>query len=281
MTVHEERPTLAALLASGRNALLPGDTARLDCEVLLAHVIAADRATLYREPERIVSGAQHAAFERLIRERADGRPIAQLLGGAEFWSLSFEIDEHVLIPRPETERLVELTLERADPDAVIVDLGCGSGALAVALATELPGATITATDFSAAALAVAKRNVRRLCADRVQCLRADWLAPFRQSCLDVLVSNPPYVSTDDPRLEDTDIRYEPRAALAAGADGLDDIRRIIAGARHVLRPGGWLLLEHGYNQGPAVRELLRCGHFNDIATAVDLGGTDRVTSGRR
>ena len=280
MTVHAERPTLAALIASGREALFPGDTARLDCEVLLAHAIGADRTTLYREPERVVSETQHAAFEHLISERARGRPIAQILGRAEFWSLSFEINDHVLIPRPETEQLVELALERAAANATIVDLGCGSGAIAVALATELVQATITATDFSTAALAVANRNARRLCGNRLRFVRANWLAPFGKSCIDVLVSNPPYVNADDPRLEETDIRFEPRAALAAGPDGLAAIRQIVGAASSVLRPGGWLLLEHGYNQGPAVRELFRRGHFNDITTTVDLGGTDRITCGR-
>ncbi|MGR9091567.1 MAG: peptide chain release factor N(5)-glutamine methyltransferase [Gammaproteobacteria bacterium] len=281
MTAHAERPNLAALRKAGRDALAAGDSARLDCELLLAHVIGKDRTTLYREPERVVSDAEQAAFERLIAERVGGRPIAQILGRAEFWSLSFEVDDHVLIPRPETERLVELALERADHDAVLVDLGCGSGAIAVALATELPQATITATDFSAAALAVACRNAQRLCANRVRFIRADWLAPFGESWIDILVSNPPYVAADDPRLDDTDIRFEPRAALASGADGLAAIRQIVAAAARVLRPGGWLLLEHGYNQGPAVRELFHRGHLNDIATTVDLGGTDRITSGRR
>jgi len=281
MCAPERRPDLAALLAAGRAALLPGDTARLDCEVLLAHAIGADRTTLYREPERQVSAAQQAAFERLISERARGRPVAQLVGQAEFWSLPFEVDEHVLIPRPETELLVELALARATPDAVIVDLGCGSGAISVALARELPAATITATDFSARALAVASRNARRLCAGRVRFLRGDWLAPFGASCVDMLVSNPPYVEAGDPRLVESDIRFEPRAALAAGADGLAAIRQILAAARSVLRPGGWLLLEHGYNQAQAVQELFRRAEFGDITTSTDLGGTDRITSGRR
>ena len=270
MSGHAERPTLATLLAAGRDALVPCDTARLDCEILLAHTIGADRTTLYREPERVVSEVQQTTFEHLIAERARGRPVAQLVGCAEFWSLPFEIDDHVLIPRPETEQLVELVLERAEQDAVIVDLGCGSGAIAVALATELANATI-----------VAGRNAQRLCANRVRFIRADWLTPFGGSCIDILVSNPPYVEADDPRLAETDIRFEPRAALAAGPDGLAAIRQIVVAGSSALRPGGWLLLEHGYNQAPAVRELLRLGHFNDITTVVDLGGTDRITCGRR
>ncbi len=281
MCAHEGRPDVAALLAAGTAALLPDDTARIDCEVLLAHAIGADRTTLYREPERRIGAAQQATFERLISERARGRPVAQLVGHAEFWSLSFEVDEHVLIPRPETELLVELTLARAIPDAVIVDLGCGSGAISVALARELPAATIAATDFSAPALAVASRNARRLGADRVRFLRADWLTPFGASCVDILVSNPPYVEAGDPRLVESDIRFEPRAALAAGTDGLAAIRQIVAAARSVLRPGGWLLLEHGYNQARAVHELFRRARFGDITTNADLGGRDRITSGRR
>lgn len=275
------RRTLATVLAAGREALPPGDTARIDSEVLLAHAIGADRTTLYREPERSVSAAENAAFEHLIGERALGRPVAQILGCAEFWSLSFAVDEHVLIPRPETELLVELALERAAPDAVIVDLGCGSGAISVALATELARASIVATDFSTAALAVASSNARRLCTDRVRFMRADWLAPFGAGCIDLLVSNPPYVEADDPRLVDSDIRFEPRTALAAGPDGLAAIRQIVEGARGVLRPGGWLLVEHGYNQAQAVRELFRRARFADVTTAADLGGTDRITSGRR
>lgn len=274
------RPTLAALIAAGRDALLPGDSARIDSELLLAHAIGADRTTLYREPERCVSAAESAAFEQLISERACGRPIAQILGCAEFWSLSFAVNEHVLIPRPETELLVELALERAAPDAVIVDLGCGSGAIGVALATELILATIVATDFSTAALAIASSNARRLGAERVRFVRADWLAPFRAGGIDMIVSNPPYVEADDPRLVESDIRFEPRAALAAGPDGLTAIRQIVDAARGVLRPGGWLLVEHGYNQGQAVRNLFRRARYADVTTAADIGGMDRITSGR-
>lgn len=272
--------TLAGLLAAGRDAL-PGDSARLDSEILLAHVIGADRTSLYREPERQVGEADRATYDRLLGERARGKPVAQIIGRAEFWSLSFEIDEHVLIPRPETELLVELALERAATDAVIVDLGCGSGAIGIALATELARARIIATDTSAPALAIASRNARRLCADRVQFLRADWLAPFRDGGIDLLVSNPPYVEAGDRRLIESDIRYEPLSALAAGADGLGAIRRIVAAARGVLRPGGWLCVEHGYNQACTVRELFRRAQFIDVASAVDLGGTERITIGRR
>ncbi len=281
MSGHSRRRRLADLLAAGRDALRPGESARIDSEVLLAHAIGADRTALYRNPERFISEAEHARFELLIGERARGRPVAQILGSAEFWSLSFEIDEHVLIPRPETELLVERALERAPRDAMILDPGCGSGAISVALATELASATIVATDFSAAALAVARRNAQRLCGDRVRFAQADWLAPFGACGVDMIVSNPPYVEAGDRRLVDTDIRFEPRTALAAGADGLAAIRQIISGARSVLRPGGWLLLEHGYNQGQASRELFRRAGFAGITTAVDFGGMERITSGKR
>lgn len=272
--------TVAELLRRASAKLRASDNARLDGEILLAHALDSDRTALYRDPDAAVPQDIHRAFERLIAVRASGRPIAQILERTEFWSLSLEVDEHVLIPRPETERLVELALEHAGGGAVVADLGCGSGAIAIAIASELPAARVFASDRSVRALRIAQRNAKLLVPDRIRFVQADWLAPFAGASIDVVVSNPPYIEAGDPLLTQSDIRFEPIDALAAGKDGLVAIRRLVAEAPRVLKPGGWLVLEHGYNQATRVRELMRKAGFEDLSTARDLGGRERISSGR-
>ncbi len=269
---------LAAALLAAATAL----DSRLEAELLLAHLLGLDRAGLLRERERELDALTLEALRVLVARRAEGVPIAYLTGRREFWSLELEVDARVLVPRPETELLVETALALAAhaPPGPIVDVGTGSGAVAVALARELPAREILAVDDSAAALAVAAINVARLAPDRVTLRESDLLAAFDADCCALVVSNPPYVEDDWPDLASTALRHEPRHALAAGADGLDVIRRLVVDARRCLRAGGWLALEHGATQAPAVRRLLAQAGFRDLLTQRDLAGHERVSAGR-
>ncbi|MBI5619088.1 MAG: peptide chain release factor N(5)-glutamine methyltransferase [Gammaproteobacteria bacterium] len=276
-------PTRGELVRWGGGQLGASDTPRLDAELLLMAVLGLDRSALFRDADRLVAAADDARYRGLVAARAEGRPVAQLLGVREFWSLEFEVDEHCLVPRPETELLVERALAAIPSGAAvrIADLGTGSGAIAVAIARERPQSRVVAVDVSPAALAVAARNAARLAPGRVALVRGDWLAAFAPGSFEVIVSNPPYVAADDPLLTTTEIRFEPRAALAAGPDGLSDLGALARQAAAALVAGGRVFLEHGTTQGPAVRALLTAARFADIATARDLAGHERVTSGRR
>jgi release factor glutamine methyltransferase len=254
--------------------------ARVDAELLLAHALGVSRASLYARPEEEPDAGVRETFLRLVDERSRGVPVAYLIGHREFWSLDLAVTPAVLVPRPDTERLVELALARIPRggEADVADLGTGSGAIALALASERPHARIVATDLSEAALDVARANARRLALTNVAFASGDWHAAL-QGRFDLIVSNPPYIAADDPHL-DGDLRHEPASALVAGADGLDALRRIVGGAAARLRPGGWLLVEHGFDQGDAVRRLFRESGFLDVETARDAGGRERVTLGR-
>ncbi|WP_017463990.1 peptide chain release factor N(5)-glutamine methyltransferase [Dyella ginsengisoli] len=269
-----------------RHAL--GDAARrlgdrVDAEVLLQHVLRRPPSWLIAHADDVMSLADEQAFVELVRRRLAGEPVAYITGRRGFWSLELEVTPATLIPRPETELLVELALARLPEDraAGVVDLGTGSGAIALAIGTERPHARVLAVDASAAALEVARRNARRLCIPNVRFVEGDWLAPLAGERFDLVVSNPPYIEADDPHLGQGDLRFEPASALASGADGLDDIRRIVADAREVLLPGGWLLFEHGWNQGEACRALLQAAGYREVFTAQDLEQRDRVSGGRR
>ncbi|PWK82368.1 peptide chain release factor N(5)-glutamine methyltransferase [Fulvimonas soli] len=256
---------------------------RIDAELLLAHALGRPRGWLFAHADDPVPADVQAAFSALVERRAAGEPVAYLVGSRGFWSLELEVTPATLIPRPETERLVELALERlpADRPCRVADLGTGSGAVALALARERPRAQVLATDASAAALAVARRNAQRLGLRNVAFAQGDWLAPLGGATFELIVSNPPYIEAGDPHLAQGDLRFEPASALASGADGLDDIRRIVAGARARLASGGWLLFEHGWNQGEAARDLLRGAGYAPVFTAQDLERRDRVSGGQR
>ncbi|WP_134081312.1 peptide chain release factor N(5)-glutamine methyltransferase [Thiohalophilus thiocyanatoxydans] len=259
------------------------DSARLDSELLLARVLQRSRTWLHTWPEKPMTPAQQQAFATLLQRRLQGEPVAHILGEQDFWSLSLQISAATLIPRPDTERLVELALERIPPQAnwSIADLGTGSGAIALALASECPAAQVLATDRDAAALAVAQHNAERLGLTNVRFVLADWLAALApDSRFDLIASNPPYVCEADPHLAQGDVRFEPHHALAAGADGLAAIRTLVTQAPGHIRPGGWLLLEHGYDQGEAVRHLLHDAGFTEVADFIDYGGNPRVAVGR-
>ncbi|MBW3566908.1 MAG: peptide chain release factor N(5)-glutamine methyltransferase [Proteobacteria bacterium] len=274
--------TLRELLADAMHRLSGvGDTPRLDAELLLAHALDRPRTHLRTWPDNCPDAEQLAHFESLLARRAGGEPIAHILGEREFWSLKLRVSPDTLIPRPDTEVLVEAALERIPNDRAcrVLDLGTGTGAIALALKHERPHAEVWASDASSAALDIARSNAGQLDLD-VQFREGDWWTPFTDARFDVIVSNPPYIAASDAHLETGDLRFEPRTALAAGSDGLDAIRVLVAGAGRHLLPGGWLLLEHGHDQGEAVRALLLAAGFENIGSHRDLGGHCRVSFGR-
>jgi release factor glutamine methyltransferase len=255
------------------------ETARLDAQVLLAEVLARRREQLIANPDQGVSPAQRARFLHQMAERARGLPVAYLTGHREFWSLDLEVNRSTLIPRPETELLVEQCLAAMRTWGLrhVLDLGTGSGAVALALGSETPQARIVATDRCAAAVRVAMGNAVRHALENVRFLVGDWYAPLAGGCFDLITCNPPYVANSDPSLQRPEMRFEPRLALLGGADGLAAIRCVIAGAPMYLRRGGRLILEHGHDQGPRVRELFARHGFAEIASVRDLADRERVT----
>lgn len=254
----------------------------VDAEWLLLHALGRSRGWLLAHADDPLQPDIQQAYASLVERRAAGEPVAYLIGTQGFWSLELEVTPATLIPRPETERLVELALQRLPRDsrASVADLGTGSGAIALAIAHERPQLVVTATDASSEAIAVARRNAERLGIANVSFQHGDWLAPLAGQRFDLIVSNPPYIEAADPHLAQGDLRFEPASALASGADGLDDIRRIVIDAREHLRPGGWLLFEHGWNQGNAARALLADADYAEVFTAQDLELRDRVSGGR-
>lgn len=274
--------TVRGLLSAAAARLASSDAARLEAERIMAAALERPRGWLYAHGDAVPDAAQAARFAELVGRRVAGEPLAYLIGSQGFWTLDLAVTPDVLIPRADTERLVELALQRIDPSvpARIADLGTGSGAIALALASERPLAQVKATDASMAALAVAQDNARRLGLANVAFAQGDWTAALGTERFDLIASNPPYIRDGDPHLARGDLRHEPPAALASGGDGLDAIRTIVAHAPAHLRHGGWLLLEHGYDQGAAVRALLEAAGMIEIETARDIEARDRVSLGR-
>jgi len=271
------QPTVASLLADARSQGLPTSEARM----LLEHVTGLVRTRQIAAPDHAVTADAAEQFTQLARRRVLGEPIAYLTRLREFFSLSFEVGPGVLIPRPETELLVELALERLPVDAArrAVDLGTGSGAIAVSIKRHRPQLSMHAVDVSPDALAIAQRNAARLAAD-VTFLQSDWYAALEGQQFDLIVSNPPYIAQGDHHLAEGDLRFEPRGALTDESDGLRHIRTIVAEAPPHLTTGGWLLFEHGYDQAEACRALLTTAGFDEVASWQDLAGIERVTGGR-
>lgn len=270
---------IASLL---RAAELPDSpTARLDVELLLAAAIGKSRSYLHTWPERIVSSEAALVFAEYLQRRRSGEPVAYILGQQGFWNLDLEVAPHTLIPRPDTELLVETALELLPLSLVrVLDLGTGTGAIALALASERAQWQVMAVDRVLEAVALAERNRQRLQLNNVQVRSSHWFDALKGERFDLIISNPPYIAAEDPHLVAGDVRFEPSSALVAGADGLDDLRVIISQAPAHLQAGGWLLLEHGYDQAAAVRELLAQHDFKQIESRIDLGGHERISLGR-
>lgn len=256
--------------------------ARLEARVLAAHAWQVDAAWLIAHDTDPTTPSQQRAIECMVDRRKAGEPVAYILGEREFFGLNFAVTPAVLIPRPDTELLVEAALQRLPEDTScrILDLGTGSGAVAIALARQRPMAEVVAVETSAEALEVAQANVCRLGVNNVQCVAGNWYSALDEKKFDMIVSNPPYIAVSDPHLDIGDLRFEPRQALASGHDGLDDLRVIVDGAPAHLATGGWLLLEHGWNQSAPCRALFESRGFSEPHTLRDLAGHERVTLGR-
>ena len=268
-------------LRAAQMELIGSDTPQLDAEVLLAFVTKRTRTQLRSAPEHLLTDDEYDRFRRLTARRTRGEPIAYLSGTREFWSLTLHVDATVLVPRPETELLVERALlHMTNPGARILDLGTGSGAIALAIASERPASDVLATDASSAALEVAQRNARELGLSRVRFQLSDWFGNLGNEQFDIVVSNPPYIAAGDPQLAADVLAYEPRQALIAGTAGLEAIAVIITTAPRHLQQGGWLIIEHGIHQAPDVRRLLEQVGFISVASHADLAGIERVSEGQ-
>jgi len=271
---------IQTLLKIGRTQLAHYDTPRLEAEVLLSHVLSVNRSYLYAWPQRAVSMAQHHHYQDLLNRRLQGEPVAYLTGQQEFWSLTLQVTPATLIPRPETEVLVEQALSRIplNQQLTLMDLGTGSGAIALAIAGQRPQCSVIAIDNVAETLMIARHNAHRLGIQNIQFVLSDWFSAIATVPVDLIVSNPPYIATQDPHLHD--IRYEPQWALIAGNDGLQALRHIISRAPAYLTSQGWLLVEHGYQQAQAVQTLFKQRGYTSITTYLDLAQNPRVTGGQ-
>jgi release factor glutamine methyltransferase len=261
--------------------MLEATTARIEVQCLLQQVLQVQRVYLLAHPERVLTTAEFGHYTALLQRRLQGEPIAYILGEREFFGINLKVTPATLIPRPDTELLVELALQRIRPNTPIsvLDLGTGSGAIALAIAHHCPQAEVLACDASVAALAVAQENARSLALTNVNFVHSNWYSSLGEQRFALIVSNPPYIAAGDPHLLQGDVRFEPDSALSSGIDGLDDIRHIIAQAHHHLAPGGCLLLEHGYDQAERVRGLFQHADCIEVFSAKDLSGIERVSGG--
>jgi release factor glutamine methyltransferase len=277
-------PTIKTLLAHAANSLTShSDSPLLDAEVLLGYVLNKPRTYLRAWFDNTLTDQQISAFEALIKQRLQGNPIAYLTGTREFWSRDFTVTRDVLIPRPDTELLIELSLELIPKNYALnlIDLGTGSGIIAVTLAAERPNAQVTAVDASLAALAVARHNARQYQLTNIEFYQSDWFANVPKLLFDLVISNPPYIDSDDEHLQQGDVRFEPKTALIAEDQGLSDIQIIADKARGYLKPAGHLLIEHGYNQAPQVQAIFNALAYDKVQSYLDLSGQPRVTYGRK
>ena len=274
--------TIKQALRMASHAIAGSDTVQLDAELLLAAVLGKSRTYLYTWPEQVLSPSERSYFESVLERRVMGEPVAYILGTRDFWTLTLRVNRHVLIPRPETELLVETALALVTTqEACIADLGTGSGAIALAVASERPVWKVVATDMSGDALTVASDNASQLNIVNVEFRQGSWCDALPPQLFDLIVSNPPYIDAADAHLTQGDLRFEPRSALVAADDGLADIRTLCSQAPQRLKPGGWLLLEHGWTQGPTVAAILQSSGLETVRTLKDLNGNDRVSLGRR
>lgn len=269
-------------LSHARSQLGASESPHLDAELLLAHVLGKTREYLITWPKTVLKESEQQAFSKLLEQRVSGHPIAYLIGTKGFWNFDLKVTADVLVPRPETELLVEIILEYLDSKKqLIADLGTGSGAIALALASERPEWQLVATDSSQAALNLAEENAKNLQLNNIEFRQGSWAAALKRENFDAIVSNPPYIDKGDTHLKQGDVRYEPVQALVAEDQGLADLKQIAAQALDKLKPGAILLMEHGYQQGEAVRYLLMQSGYNEIQTYKDLAGLERATMARR
>jgi release factor glutamine methyltransferase len=281
--LHKTPPTISEILRTATRELqATSSTPRLDAEVLVMHACGLNRSGLVTHGHDALTDEQQHRLEMLLAQRRQGIPIAYLTGTREFWSLEFTVSPATLIPRPETELLVEKALAPVPQDAewTIADLGTGCGAIALALAKERPHCRVIATDISPQALDVARSNAMKLGMTNIEFREGNWFEPLNDMQLDMIVSNPPYVRANDPHLDQGDVRFEPELALAAGPEGLDAIRQIALSAREHLNPAAWVLFEHGWDQAAAIGRLLHSLGYRNIVCYPDLGGRDRITACR-
>ncbi len=272
----------SALTEAVDTLALVSDSALLDAEVLLSQALNKPRSHLRAWPDKLLQPEQLTAFKTLLEQRQKGTPIAYITGNREFWSRDFQVTSDVLIPRPDTELLIELSLKLipADEPVKIIDLGTGSGIIAITLAAERPHAQINATDFSLVALRIAQLNADKHHINNIQFYKSDWFADIPDTKFNLVISNPPYIAEDDSHLQQGDVRFEPQTALCATEQGLGDIKIIADVARHYLEPCGHLLIEHGYNQQQQVQILFKDLHYDNVQTYTDLSGQPRVTYGQ-
>jgi release factor glutamine methyltransferase len=275
--------TISQALSEARHRLQAASPSpAVDASILLCHVLGCSPGHLIAWPDKQLSPHQATQFEQILQQRAEGRPVAYITGEREFWSLSLKVTSDVLIPRPETETLVELVLEKfsSSPALTVADLGTGSGAIACALAVERPAWNIIATDSSGEALDIARHNASVHKLGNIRFVYGEWLEPLTGLDFDLIISNPPYIAIDDPHLDQGDVRFEPEAALASGKQGMDAITHLAQQAGQRLKAGGWLIVEHGYDQQQLVYDCFLQGGFEDILQLTDLAGQPRVTAGR-
>jgi len=275
--------TIKEALKHASNSLHDSDTNELDSEVLLAYLLKKNRSYFRAWPDRTLSTDELDAYQQLIEQRKNGQPIAYLTGEREFWSRSFIVSPDVLIPRPDTELLIDIAQQKFTPSQAfsILDLGTGSGAIAITLALEFLNASVTAVDSSTKALAIANKNSQRLSSHQVGFIHSDWFKQVPTQAFDLIVSNPPYICQTDPHLLDGDVRFEPNSALIAMDEGLLDIKNIISNTPEYLKPNGILLFEHGYQQGKSVKSLLELHGFKSIEQFQDIQGHTRATLGKK
>jgi release factor glutamine methyltransferase len=277
-------PTIKTLLANATNTLINcSDSPLLDAEVLLGFVLGKPRTYLRAWCDNTLTDQQIAAFNALIKQREQGTPIAYLTGTREFWSRNFTVTADVLIPRPDTELLIELSLELIPKNLAVklIDLGTGSGIIAVTLAAERPNAQVIAVDASLAALNVAKHNAQQHRLTNIEFYQSDWFSHVPNELFDMVISNPPYIDSDDEHLQQGDVRFEPKTALIADNQGLSDIEIIADKARRYLKPAGHLLIEHGYNQAAQVQAIFNALAYDKVQSYRDLSGQPRVTYGQK
>lgn len=259
------------------------DSAELDVEVLLCHVLEKNRSYLRTWPEKRLNKSQLDQFTHLLKQRQQGQPIAYITGMREFWSRDFYVNSNVLIPRPDTETLIELCLQliQHKPDAKLIDLGTGSGIIAITLAAECPQLKVTAVDSSIEALHIAKKNAQLNLTQNIRFLQSNWLSQVTHESFDFIVSNPPYIDPNDPHLSQGDLRFEPDSALIAQQQGLQDIMHISEQSQHHLNNDGYLVLEHGYNQKQCVHDILHQHHYQNIHCIHDLSNQPRISYAQR